>query len=75
VKEDLYPHGSRELVMDSLVANNAADADSLAADAAAVEEAPAAEAAPEEAPAARTLLRSLVVETVPKHSDLTVDSI
>ena len=43
--------------------------------AAAVEEAPAAEAAPEEAPAARTLLRSLVVETVPKHSDLTVDSI
>eukprot|EP00985_Skeletonema_marinoi_P007258 scaffold3183_cov146-Skeletonema_marinoi.AAC.7 len=62
--------------MDSLVANNAADDDSLAADAAAVEEAPAAEAAPEEAPAARTLLRSLVVETsVPKHSDLEVDSI
>ena len=77
MKDDLYPHGSHELVMDSLVANNAADADSLAADAAAVEEAPAAEAAPEEAPApaARTLLRSLMVETVPKHSDLTVDSI
>eukprot|EP00984_Skeletonema_dohrnii_P006512 scaffold2340_cov69-Skeletonema_dohrnii-CCMP3373.AAC.5 len=50
MKDDLYPHGSRELVMDSLVANNAADADSLAA-AAAAEAAPA-EAAPEEAPAA-----------------------
>eukprot|EP00984_Skeletonema_dohrnii_P022962 scaffold12064_cov194-Skeletonema_dohrnii-CCMP3373.AAC.1 len=51
MKDDLYPHGSRELVMDSLVANNAADAESLAA-AAAAAEAPAAEAAPEEAPAA-----------------------
>ena len=45
--DDLYPHGSRELVMDYLVANNAADADSLAADAAAAEEAAAAEPAPE----------------------------
>lgn len=57
MKDDLYPHGSRELVMDSLVANNAEDAESLAAAAAAaanavVEEAPAAEAAPEVAPAA-----------------------
>jgi ribosomal protein L12E/L44/L45/RPP1/RPP2 len=51
MKDDLYPHGSRELVMDSLVANNAADAESLAA-AAAAAAAPAAEAAPEEAPAA-----------------------
>ena len=42
MKDDLYPHGSRELVMDSLVANNAADADSLAA-------AAADGAAPEEA--------------------------
>eukprot|EP00984_Skeletonema_dohrnii_P037784 scaffold40251_cov155-Skeletonema_dohrnii-CCMP3373.AAC.1 len=50
MKEDLYPHGSRELVIDSLVANNAADADSLAADATAAataEEAPAAEDTPE----------------------------
>jgi hypothetical protein len=58
MKDDLYPHGSRELVMDSLVANNAEDAESLAAAAAAaanavVEEAPpAAEATPEVAPAA-----------------------
>ncbi|KAK1732413.1 hypothetical protein QTG54_016894 [Skeletonema marinoi] len=44
MKDDLYPHGSRELVMDSLVANNAADADSLAAAAAAADG-----AAPEEA--------------------------
>jgi hypothetical protein len=49
--DDLYPHGSRELVMDSLVANNAEDAESLAA-AAAAEANAAVEAAPEEAPAA-----------------------
>ncbi|KAK1745721.1 hypothetical protein QTG54_003645 [Skeletonema marinoi] len=75
MKDDLYPHGSRELVMDSLVANNAADAESLAA-AAAAAAAPAAEAAPEEAPAAeealplrRLLPRLPVTETsVRKHS-------
>jgi len=47
--DDVYPHGSRELVMDSLVANNAWDKDTPAAEAApAAEEAPAAgtEAAP-----------------------------
>lgn len=71
MKDDLYPHGSRELVMDSLVANNAADAESIAAEAAAaanavveeapaaVEEAPAAveeaAAAPEDAPAAESV--------------------
>jgi hypothetical protein len=55
--DDVYPHGSRELVMDSLVANNAWDKDTPAAPAA--EEAPAAEAeaapAAEEAPAGRNL--------------------
>ena len=52
MKDDLYPHGSRELVMDSLVANNAADAESIAADAAA-----AANAVVEEAPAAAEATR------------------
>jgi hypothetical protein len=47
--DDLYPHGSRELVMDSLVANNAADAESIAAAAAAAAE-PAPEVLPEPVP-------------------------
>jgi len=52
MKDDLYPHGSRELVMDSLVANNAEDAESLAAAAAA-----AANAVVEEAPPAAEATR------------------
>jgi len=52
--DDVYPHGSRELVMNSLVANNAWDKDMAAPDAATTEEATAAEAeaAPESEAAA-----------------------
>lgn len=46
MKDDVYPHGSRELVMDSLVANNAWDKDTPAAEPAAPEAAPEAEAPP-----------------------------
>ena len=50
MKDDVYPHGSRELVKDSLVANNAWDSTATApaeAEAAPAEEAaPAAETAP-----------------------------
>lgn len=49
MKDDVYPHGSRELVKDSLVANNAWDSTTPEAAPAAEEAAPAAE---EAAPAA-----------------------
>ncbi|KAL7435940.1 hypothetical protein ACHAXM_004927 [Skeletonema potamos] len=42
--DDVLPHGSRELVMNSLVANNAWDKDMPAPDAATTDEASAAEA-------------------------------
>ena len=50
MKDDVYPHGSRELVMNSLVANNGVDKESLAAAAATAEvEASTAEASTAEA--------------------------
>ncbi|KAL7448940.1 hypothetical protein ACHAWC_001053 [Mediolabrus comicus] len=61
MKDDVYPHGSRELVKDSLVANNAWDNT-----AAAPAEAEAAPSAEESAPAAE---ESAPAETDPEVAD------